>query len=102
MQNTVQNHRNARGVDETHIRQRLDCARDSFSNSKEGAARAAAYLWLVLDETRRDLGNEWLVKRIQERENEISEDNERLSELKDKVVKHSKGLLKDADYISEE
>jgi hypothetical protein len=96
------NTRELREVDEKHIRGRLDRALESYSRSKQGAAEATAYLWLVADETRTDLGAQWLQEQIEERENEIASYNSELTELRARVGKHANGALKDADYNSEE
>ena len=95
------NTRQASQVDDKHILKRLDDAHDCFNRSKQGAAKAAAYLWLVLDETRTDLGTKWLKDRIAEREKDIAEYNDDLLKLKERVGKHAKGQLKAEDYDDE-
>lgn len=98
MQSSTSNQRNHQKIDEKHVRERLDRAQESFTTSKLGAAKAAAYLWLVLDETRSDIGQQWLQSEIGAEENRRRSANEDLDELKERVAKHANGKLKEEDY----
>src|SRR4051812_17017042 len=92
------NRRDPDEVDAQQIRDRFGQAQEAFSRAKEGASKATACLWFVLDETRGDLGTEWLQSEMAARGRKIAEDNDELEELRNRVRKHGKALLKEDEY----